>query len=132
LVLNLEEVVPSTLLLKSHIAIPLMIDIDEDGIVYGFYEPLDIPEAPLTPAGEGIEWTTDIIVPEDVSGLYIYSVLNPRSCEPTYTTLSILPINRFVVCLSVREKSASFFRVSASCFDRSGRNNIPPRSCFRT
>ena len=39
---------PSRFALKTHIGIPPVIG--EDGILYGVYETLDIPEVPLTPA----------------------------------------------------------------------------------
>ena len=69
---------PSKFPLKTHIGIPPVIG--EDGIIYGVYETLDIPEVPLTPAGENIEWTTEVAVPENVSGLYI--LLSVESKKP--------------------------------------------------
>jgi len=45
--------------------------IGEDGILYGFYESPDIASVPITPAGGKAEWTTEVAVPQDVTGLYI-------------------------------------------------------------
>ena len=69
---------PSKFPLKTHIGIPPVIG--EDGIIYGVYETLDIPEVPLTPAQASIEWTTEVTVPEDISGLYI--LLSVESKKP--------------------------------------------------
>jgi len=77
---------PSKFPLKTHIGIPPVIG--EDGIIYGVYETLDIPEVPLTPAGESVEWTTDIPIPENVSGLYI--LLSVESKKPrTYVNYAL-------------------------------------------
>jgi hypothetical protein len=77
---------PSKFPLKTHIGIPPVIG--EDGIIYGVYETLDIPEVPLTPAEESIEWTTEVAVPENVSGLYI--LLSVESKKPrTYVNYAI-------------------------------------------
>ena len=70
---------PSKFPLKTHIGIPPVIG--EDGIIYGVYETLDIPEVPLTPAEESVEWTTEVPIPENVSGLYI--LLSVESKKPT-------------------------------------------------
>jgi hypothetical protein len=45
--------------------------IGADGILYGFYESPDLTSVPITPAGEKAEWTTEVAVPQDVTGLYI-------------------------------------------------------------
>ncbi len=45
--------------------------IGADGIIYGFYETPDIVSVPITPAGDKAEWTTQVTVPQDVTGLYI-------------------------------------------------------------
>ncbi len=45
--------------------------IGEDGILYGFYETPDIVSVPITPAGDKVEWTTEVAVPQTVKGLYI-------------------------------------------------------------
>ena len=77
---------PSKFPLKTHIGIPPVIG--EDGIIYGVYETLDIPEVPLTPAEESIEWTTEVPIPENVSGLYI--LLSVESKKPrTYVNYAL-------------------------------------------
>ena len=73
---------PSRFALRTHIGIPPVIG--EDGILYGVYETLDIPEVPLTPAESNVEWTTMVVVPEDISGFYI--LLSVESKKPrTYS-----------------------------------------------
>ncbi len=69
---------PSKFPLKTHIGIPPVIG--EDGIIYGKYVTIDMPEVPLTPAGADVEWTTEVPVPEDVHGLYI--LLSVESKKP--------------------------------------------------
>jgi len=77
---------PSKFPLKTHIGIPPVIG--EDGIIYGVYETLDIPEVPLTPAEESIEWTTEVPIPQNVSGLYI--LLSVESKKPrTYVNYAL-------------------------------------------
>lgn len=77
---------PYQFALKTHIGIPPVVG--EDGILYGLYETLDLPEVPLTPAEGSVEWTTEVPVPEDVSGLYI--LLSVESKKPrTYSNYVI-------------------------------------------
>ena len=77
---------PSKFALKTHIGIPPVIG--GDGILYGVYETLDIPAVPLTPALSSVEWTTTVVVPEDVSGFYI--LLSVESKKPrTYSNYVI-------------------------------------------
>jgi hypothetical protein len=64
--------------LKTHIGIPPVIG--EDGIIYGAYVTIDMPEVPLTPAESKVEWTTEVAVPEEISGLYI--LLSVESKKP--------------------------------------------------
>jgi hypothetical protein len=45
--------------------------IGNDGILYGYYETPDIVSVPVTPADGVAEWTTEVAVPQDVTGLYI-------------------------------------------------------------
>jgi hypothetical protein len=45
--------------------------IGADGIIYGFYESPHLADAPITPSGEKTDWTTDVIVPKDVTGFYV-------------------------------------------------------------
>jgi hypothetical protein len=52
-----------------HIGIPPVIG--SDGIIYGIYESPNLEDAPITLPGEKAEWSTEVAVPEDVTGLYI-------------------------------------------------------------
>jgi hypothetical protein len=53
-----------------HIGIPPVIG--ADGIIYGLYESPDIASVPITPPDNGTaEWTTEVVVPNDVTSLYI-------------------------------------------------------------
>jgi hypothetical protein len=45
--------------------------IGADGIIYGFYESPHLADTPITPAGESADWTTELAVPADDSGLYL-------------------------------------------------------------
>jgi len=77
---------PSNFALKTHIGIPPVVG--EDGIIYGVYETFDIPAVPLTPAQGSIEWTTEVAVPDDISGLYI--LLSVESKKPrTYSNYAL-------------------------------------------
>lgn len=42
-----------------------------DGIIYGLYESPHLTDAPITPSGQTAQWTTNVAVPADASGLYI-------------------------------------------------------------
>jgi hypothetical protein len=77
---------PSKFALKTHIGIPPVIG--QDGIIYGVYKTLDMPEVPLTSAQASVEWTTAVAVPQDVDGLYI--LLSVESKKPrTYVNYAI-------------------------------------------
>jgi hypothetical protein len=52
-----------------HIGMPPVIG--DDGVLYGYYETPDIVSAPITPAADEAEWTTEVLVPENVGGMYI-------------------------------------------------------------
>jgi hypothetical protein len=52
-----------------HIGTPPVIG--SDGIIYGFYESPNLADAPITLPGQKADWTTDVTVPKDVTGLYI-------------------------------------------------------------
>jgi hypothetical protein len=52
-----------------HIGIPPVIG--SDGILYGRYESPDLESVPVTPAGEEMEWATEVAVPNEVAGLFI-------------------------------------------------------------
>ena len=66
---NWQNSNPTEFALKTHIGNPPVIG--EDGILYGWYEIMDLASVPLTPAGGTAEWTTTVAVPTDVKGLYI-------------------------------------------------------------
>ena len=69
---------PTKFPLKTHLGTPPVIG--SDGIIYGFYESLDIVPIPITPPNEKVEWTTEVAVPEDVTGFYI--LLSVESNKP--------------------------------------------------
>lgn len=52
-----------------HVGTPPVIG--NDGILYGFYVSPDIVSVPVTPAGGTAEWSTEITVPPEVTGLYV-------------------------------------------------------------
>jgi hypothetical protein len=60
---------PSEFALKIHIGNPPVIG--EDGIIYGYYEIMDLTSTPITPPGGTTEWVTKAVVPKDVKGFYI-------------------------------------------------------------
>lgn len=77
---------PSKFALKTHIGIPPVIG--ADGIIYGVYETLDMPEVPLTPAQGNVTWTTEVAVPKDIDGFYI--LLSVESKKPrTYVNYAL-------------------------------------------
>ncbi|CAG1011449.1 hypothetical protein ANAEL_04183 [Anaerolineales bacterium] len=77
---------PTKFPLKTHIGTPPVIG--SDGIIYGFYESLDIVPIPITPPSENTEWTTEVAVPEDVKGFYI--MLSVESKKPrTYVNYAL-------------------------------------------
>ncbi|MBK7319483.1 hypothetical protein [Candidatus Villigracilis affinis] len=69
---------PNEVPLKTHLGTPPVIG--ADGIIYGFYESLDIVPIPITPPNEKVEWTTEVAVPKDVTGFYI--LLSVESNKP--------------------------------------------------
>jgi len=69
---------PTKFPLKTHIGIPPVIG--ADGIIYGLYETIDIAPIPITAANGKVEWTTDVVVPEDGTGFYI--LLSVESKKP--------------------------------------------------
>jgi hypothetical protein len=42
-----------------------------DGIIYGRYETPDLASVPISPAGDQAEWTTEVAIPQDATGLHI-------------------------------------------------------------
>jgi hypothetical protein len=79
---------PSKFALKTHIGIPPVIG--DDGIIYGEYVTMDMPEVPLTPAESSVEWTTEVAVPEEVGDLYI--LLGVESKKPRTYLFYVLDI----------------------------------------
>ena len=77
---------PTKFALKTHIGTPPIIG--ADGVIYGTYETLDMVSVPLTPAAENMQWTTEVIAPQDVTGFYI--LLSVESKKPrTYLNYAI-------------------------------------------
>jgi hypothetical protein len=77
---------PTKFPLKTHIGTPPVIG--ADGIIYGFYESLDIAPVPITAAGANMEWTTEVAVPKDVKDFYI--LLSVESKKPrTYVNYAL-------------------------------------------
>ena len=77
---------PTKFPLKTHIGTPPVIG--SDGIIYGFYESLDIAEIPTTPANEKVQWNTDVAVPQNVNGFYV--LLSVESNKPrTYINYAL-------------------------------------------
>jgi hypothetical protein len=60
---------PTEFPLKIHIGNPPVIC--SDGVVYGFFQIMDLADTPLTPAGGTAEWVTSQAVPPDVKGCYL-------------------------------------------------------------
>jgi hypothetical protein len=80
---------PTKFPLKTHIGTPPVIG--SDGIIYGRYESLDIVPIPITPANEKMEWTTEVLVPQDVKGFYI--LLGVESKGPRNYAFYVLDIS---------------------------------------
>lgn len=81
---------PTKFPLKTHIGTPPVIG--EDGIIYGFYETLDIAEIPLTPPNENSQWTTEVAVPNDIHGFYM--LLSVESKKPRTYINYVLDISK--------------------------------------
>lgn len=60
---------PTDFALKTHIGTPPVIC--SDGILYGWYEIMDLATTPLTSAKSSVDWTTELKVPADAGGCYI-------------------------------------------------------------
>lgn len=60
---------PTEFALRTHIGIPPVIG--ADGIIYGKYEIMDIASVPITASNGSVEWTTEVMLPEEANGLYI-------------------------------------------------------------
>lgn len=77
---------PTKFPLKTHIGIPPVIG--ADGILYGVYQTLDLSPVDITPPNENMEWTTEVAIPEDVTGCYI--LLSVESKKPrTYVNYAL-------------------------------------------
>ncbi len=66
---NWKNYNPTNFALKTHIGNPPVIG--SDGIIYGIFEIMDLVSTPLTPSKGEASWTTEVLVPADVSGFYI-------------------------------------------------------------
>lgn len=60
---------PTEFALKVHIGNPPVIC--EDGVIYGYYEIMDLSSPPLTPAGGQINWTTKATTPAGLNDCYV-------------------------------------------------------------
>ncbi len=60
---------PSEYPLKVHIGLPPVIG--ADGVIYGYYEIMDLETPPTTPAGGSVDWATAVQTPKDAQGFYI-------------------------------------------------------------
>ncbi|HPH94764.1 MAG TPA: hypothetical protein PKW33_01975 [Anaerolineaceae bacterium] len=60
---------PTEFALKIHIGNPPVIG--SDGIIYGYYEIMDLTSTPLTPAAGKIDWVTKASVPKEVNNCYV-------------------------------------------------------------
>lgn len=52
-----------------HIGTPPVIG--SDGVIYGFYESPHLADTPITPAKASADWTTEVAIPKDVTGLFV-------------------------------------------------------------
>ena len=60
---------PTEFALKIHIGNPPVIG--SDGIIYGWYQIMDLATTPITPSGGTTEWSTTAAVPVEVTDCYI-------------------------------------------------------------
>lgn len=60
---------PTEFALKIHIGNPPVIG--SDGIIYGWYQIMDLATTPITPSGGTTEWSTTTAVPAEVTDCYI-------------------------------------------------------------
>jgi len=86
---NWQNFNPTKFPLKTHIGPPPVIG--ADGILYGYYESLDIVPIPLTLANEKMEWTTEVMVPPDGKGFYM--LLGVESKGPRKYVFYVLDIS---------------------------------------
>lgn len=60
---------PTDFALKTHIGTPPVVC--SDGVIYGWYEIMDLVSVPLTPAKGDMTWTTETSIPPEAKGCYI-------------------------------------------------------------
>jgi hypothetical protein len=85
---NWQNFNPTKFPLKTHIGTPPVIG--SDGVLYGFYESLDIVPIPITPANENMQWPTEVAVPRDMTGFYI--LLGVESKKPRTYVFYVIDI----------------------------------------
>jgi hypothetical protein len=59
-----------------HVGTPPVIG--SDGILYRYYESPDLVSVPITPAGDKADWTTEVAVPQETSGLYVLAPIESK------------------------------------------------------
>jgi hypothetical protein len=59
-----------------HIGAPPVIG--ADGIIYGYYQSPNLADAPITLPGAKAQWTTDVKIPKDATGLYLLLSVESR------------------------------------------------------
>ncbi len=72
-----QNVNPTEFALKIHIGNPPVIG--SDGILYGYYEVMDLVSSPLTPAEGKTEWMTKAVVPQDAKGFYLLASVESKN-----------------------------------------------------
>jgi hypothetical protein len=86
---NWQNFNPTKFPLKTHIGTPPVIG--SDGVIYGFYESLDIVPIPLTPSKENMEWSTEVAVSQEANNFYI--LLAVESKGPRKYVFHVLDIS---------------------------------------
>ncbi len=76
---------PTEFPLKIHIGNPPVIG--SDGIIYGYYQIMDLATTPLTPSGGKVEWSTKTAVPPDVSNCFILMSVESKNMRLYVNTL---------------------------------------------
>jgi hypothetical protein len=71
-----------------HIGSPPVVG--SDGVIYGFYKSPHLAITPITPGKQAADWTTDVTVPADITGLYI--LLSVESLQQKYFISHVLDI----------------------------------------
>lgn len=86
---NWQNFNPTKFPLKTHIGTPPVIG--SDGVIYGYYESLDIVPIPITLPSENMEWSTEVAVSPEASGFYI--LLGVESKGPRKYVFHVLDIS---------------------------------------